>query len=327
MLGYESRRPGALEPGEVVLWEHQVPAKGRRRPSILYLVTQRRAVSFQDGPEPQAHAVTLAEVRRVQFDTRDHRRLSLRLLGDGYVQFERLTEWREPFRLVAMAAAVRAGRGRPVRRGGPRPPDEMTVNSSVMTTDPPTPGPESIDPLEPDLLPGERLLWSGRPLPREPFDRAKVLQIAKRIAWLLIPAVILFFGMTQESWERVPQLVVLIAGVWLAIGLWRLLISPHVQARHRANTRYVLTNFRAIVISRDRKRRSLRSEFLDMAEGVFIEERLDGIGSVGCGHGTLFELIPQAREVHGRLVRAIRDAGGDPTRSAKVDDLDLEDQL
>ncbi len=179
-------------------------------------------------------------------------------------------------------------------------------------------------PADVDLLPGERVLWVGRPRPRDPLDGAAILGVCRTIAWLCVPAAALVARFVGFGWGPVdvPWIVVVGAGFWLAIGLWHLLVSPHTLAGRRARTAYVLTDVRAITITRVRRRLHLDSRFLDLATGVSLVERPDGYGDVGTQQGSNFERVPDARGVHTLLADAVRHAGGNPTRTtASPEDL------
>lgn len=163
------------------------------------------------------------------------------------------------------------------------------------------------------LQDGEVLLWSGRPRAWEGLTRSWWLGRLKTLVWSVIWASIVG-GCAYLLWTGIRHAMIFVFAVISLSCLWAclhsLFIAPFKTASRRRRSRYYLTNLRT-VIELQGSSTSLTSTFLDMASGTSLRLHDDGTGDVDTGgwHGG-FERILDAREVHQRLIDAIRATGG-----------------
>jgi hypothetical protein len=132
--------------------------------------------------------------------------------------------------------------------------------------------------VETSLLPGERIVWDGRPLRHRVFRRTDVL---------LVPLSLLWFGFAV-FWER----SVLSGGAPLFFALWGvplMLVGLYVVAGRfvvrvvsSRRTRYTITDRRVLVHGGWSGSR-LRTQYLNSLPPPVITEEPDGSGSLAFG--------------------------------------------
>jgi hypothetical protein len=167
--------------------------------------------------------------------------------------------------------------------------------------------------LQPELLPGERLLWSGRPAQSWVPRLRDAMTIPVGLVWGVI-AVSFVFGALTDPGENAPLLLCGLPFGLAALGMIVLPFVSTVLARRR--TFYGLTNQRLLIVSTV-WRRHVRALNLRTLSEVQLSTRADGRGTLTFGapgqmFGALpngwpwatrfgpamFENIPQAREVY-----------------------------
>lgn len=139
--------------------------------------------------------------------------------------------------------------------------------------------------IEPELAPGERLLWVGQPNPRRLLDRSDFIVIPFSLYWNGFMA---FFaahviGSLVEGRGRVyPDLLLTaVVGIpFLLIGLYLLVGRFYHRAWTRRRTWYGLTQQRAIAIRHGVFWRSTNAANLRALGNVTAKLRRDGSGSV-----------------------------------------------
>ena len=116
-------------------------------------------------------------------------------------------------------------------------------------------------PMEAALQDGEAVLWTGRPLVREPRDGRWWKRRITIVAWMLVPIamVVARYSEWAQYYVNIHIVVLLLALLWIAASLNALTLTPLREARRRARTRYILTSERAIVAELGPKRRRVQS--------------------------------------------------------------------
>jgi hypothetical protein len=132
--------------------------------------------------------------------------------------------------------------------------------------------------LHSSLDPGERLLWSGRPVQGVVFTPRD---------WYLIPFSAVWLGLVLHGfWQgltKTPDPMVGLVGVlFVGIGIYWLIGRFFVDSFYRARLVYGVTERRAIIAS-GVFRRSVQSIDLSSLSGLKLEERGDGSGTISFG--------------------------------------------
>jgi hypothetical protein len=285
-LSYESREPGALLPGEALLWE-QPPRKSGRPP---LRVTDRRLIGAQVKKSRKAVEAPVDNIAWFSMTLRRKRTLvTLEPLS--------MTNVRDPAGLASalIALPLRSGRRARNRRSGYHHAHVMDLSRSDR----------SNVPREIFLQPDEQILWSGWPRKWAPLDRVWRNQTIAALLWMLIP---IGFVIGWRMFNAHVGFAIFAMG-WIALTLYAIFISPIVAARRRARTKYFLTNVRAITFV-DGRPKQVHSVFLDLCRTASYRERsLEGLGDVTADPQLHFELVADARQLHTILLRAIREAG------------------
>ncbi|GLW33791.1 hypothetical protein Areg01_67290 [Actinoplanes regularis] len=132
--------------------------------------------------------------------------------------------------------------------------------------------------MENHLLPGERVLWEGRPLHH---------RLLRRTDALLIPFSLVWFGFVV-FWETgvladgAPMFFVLWGALFLLAGLYFLAGRFVVRAVASRRTRYTITDSRVLIHGGWSGNR-LTTEYLRALPPPVITERSDGSGSLAFG--------------------------------------------
>jgi hypothetical protein len=127
-----------------------------------------------------------------------------------------------------------------------------------------------------ELLRGEKLLWSGQPLPGLRFSTAD---------WLAVPFSLIWCSMVGvwelAAFERGGSPLVVLFGVpFVAFGLYMLAGRFLVDAAVRARTFYGVTATRVIIVVVGWRSRTVHSVDLANTQDVTMQERGDGTGSI-----------------------------------------------
>lgn len=176
--------------------------------------------------------------------------------------------------------------------------------------------------IESQLSPSERLLWSGQP------RQGLCLRAADAY---LIPFSLLWGGFAI-FWESsvissgAPFFFRLLGIPFVLIGVYMIIGRFFVDAKHRSNTYYGVTNERAMIVS-GLFSRQVKSLNLRTLTDVSLDEKSDGSGTITFGvrysvswaSGELsfsggekqstpaFDLIPEAKRVY-EMIRAAQRA-------------------
>ena len=169
------------------------------------------------------------------------------------------------------------------------------------------------DELRPHLDRGEKLLWAGRPAQGIVFMAMDLYLVPFSIVWLGI--VLQIFGQAKQTDPMSGLMGVLFVGV----GLYMLLGRYIVDWFHRSRMIYGLTDRRAIIMS-GMATRSMQSIDFSSLNGLKLEERGDGSGTISFGEqppywyrqqfhaslgsGTQFFRVADVKKVYG----IVRDA-------------------
>jgi hypothetical protein len=137
------------------------------------------------------------------------------------------------------------------------------------------------EPFRPDLLPGERIVWTGRPRPDMLFNRADIF---------LIPFSLVWFG--GVMFGAVSVLRGAIDPVSVGIGLLFAVFGSYFVAGRfvhkrwiRQHTYYAVTDRRILVLT-EGFRRSLQAQFIDAIPTVNKIVRRDGVGTIRFGNAS-----------------------------------------
>jgi hypothetical protein len=165
------------------------------------------------------------------------------------------------------------------------------------------------DRLRRELLPNERLIWSGRPVLVPNLFVTTRLFPPFAVLWVVVSAGRLVSVVRGWRRDEVGFEVVAVASLLLALGLW-LLLGPVLRQWLRARrSTYAVTDRRILVLDRPASRRaSVTSHSLDELGVPLLRTRRDGSGTIRFGVSDLsFDDIPRADRVLD-LVRAQVDA-------------------
>jgi hypothetical protein len=176
----------------------------------------------------------------------------------------------------------------------------------------------------PRVEPGETVLWQGQPagqiVPRHFWAAPSIL------GWLVVAFGAFWFlnlrDMLTDPQIPFPISLFPVIGLgFVAIGLWKALVSPVTSALRRRSTRYALTDRAAYIeergtITRYPLERMLRIEFdpgppgsvlfhHDVKQYTRVRTNRGGkLGSSTSRRSTGFVLIPDADTIHQRLLGA-----------------------
>ena len=133
--------------------------------------------------------------------------------------------------------------------------------------------------LQGELDPGERLLWSGSPRQGLRFRASDLVVIPFSLMW---GGFAFFWEYTVVSSQKASVFFMLWGVPFVLIGLYLIVGRFFVDAWQRGQTRYGLTDERALILSgvltREVKSLSLRN-----LEGISMNQRSDGSGGIRFG--------------------------------------------
>lgn len=274
-------------------------------PHVIYRITNRRIIRADDRPGKPHAATEVDSVFKIGTMRGKHPEITI-----NHVAFEETPYGDDVLRHV-LALWAKSGRRRKVRR--------TAVNDAIQ----PAPGEQAI-PLPPGivLVEGERVLWVGRPRVRMPFSRKWWSRQVVVLLWMLVPTGIVLSWLGMPRWVSQPHWgFVILAVLWLVLGIKSLTLNPLRDRRRREVTAYVLTNIRAIVHIADRSM-STNSALLDMVDEVTLETCGDGATNVWVGPSHFSQLLDaDAARVHGIALNAVRAAGVPEGGTLKVNGL------
>ncbi|MGH2558707.1 MAG: hypothetical protein ACRDJH_06555 [Thermomicrobiales bacterium] len=169
------------------------------------------------------------------------------------------------------------------------------------------------DRIRAEIVPGERLLWCGRPRGGIHFKREDIFLTLFFLVWtgFSLTAVISFVSRREG--------VIVVPALFALVGLYMLVGRYPVDAWRRSTTAYGLTNRRAIIVH-GLFGPDVRSLPLHTLAEITLRERCDRSGTITClgntpawhrtnnqgmpKKGSLFRMIVDARHVHDLLLDA-----------------------
>lgn len=143
-------------------------------------------------------------------------------------------------------------------------------------------------------MPGELLVWSGRPAPRL-LQADNFSSAGAGVGFVAVPLLMEFIG----AKANLPVFVHLFLLVFVGIGLWQLFGVPVLAYRRQQGTWYALTDRRLL----EGAAGGVRTQRLDQILTVDVTAKTDGSGKVACISAP--GLSPQFSQV----VNIIRQAG------------------
>jgi hypothetical protein len=157
-----------------------------------------------------------------------------------------------------------------------------------------------------DLLPGERVVWAGRPVHSMMLRPNDAFLIPFSLAWglpaLLVGTVISVAVLTIPGSPGIP---VLIFGlIWVVLAIHILVARFVIRAITWRDTSYLVTNSRVLVIRGGRRTRTTSAFLSNLPQPVFMESP-DGSGSIAFGE------FPVIRGWNGRI--AFKAFAGEPS--------------
>lgn len=130
-----------------------------------------------------------------------------------------------------------------------------------------------------NLLSGERLLWSGKPERRRPFDRSDALPLAfSLLGWVFV---IVWIAAAERS--GVPKIFFWWAVVIACFGVIEFVGTAVVRFIQLGSTRYAVTDRRVIEIVDRPRRRRVESYLRDLSPPVLRANDTGSTGSVAFG--------------------------------------------
>lgn len=127
-------------------------------------------------------------------------------------------------------------------------------------------------------LPGEQLLWEGRPYTGLMFRPIDIFLVPFSVVWAGFPASMLF----QDGIAAVPGPAIMIGGLFLVIGVYATVGRFLLDIAIRRTLRYAVTNRRVLIL---RGQSGLRSINIDALPMLDLHERRDGSGTLRFGAG------------------------------------------
>ncbi|WP_294334024.1 hypothetical protein [uncultured Sphingomonas sp.] len=127
-------------------------------------------------------------------------------------------------------------------------------------------------------LPGEQLLWEGRPYTGLMFRPIDIFLVPFSLVWAGFPASMLF----QDGLAEVPGPAVMISGLFLVIGVYATVGRFLLDIAIRRTLRYAVTNKRVLIL---RGKSGLRSVTINALPMLDLHERSDGSGTLRFGSG------------------------------------------
>lgn len=155
--------------------------------------------------------------------------------------------------------------------------------------------------MGPDLLPSERVLWTGKPARFPLLDRGAVLLVPFGLVWL---------GFVVLFWVRAsPQGVMRLAvPVVLVLGLGSVLWQTFHPRLVLTSAEYTVTDQRVITTSRVLGRYREQSAYLTDLPPATLFERDGGVGTIRFGDsGSLADLFPSRKDGESRPPFALRE--------------------
>jgi hypothetical protein len=190
---------------------------------------------------------------------------------------------------------------------------------------------EGWDRIQPRLLPGERLLWSGRPDPAKWFSPIDLYLVPFSILWCSFA---IFWESSVLASGKAPGFFLFFGGFFVVIGLYFTIGRFFVKRAGKRKTLYALTTSRALILtgengladcpiggtsissSRSRDGKYVTVRFGDRAGGSFFGNGMDygntGMELFGMGRARQFAFydVPNPDALDAALSKARSRAVG-----------------
>ena len=144
--------------------------------------------------------------------------------------------------------------------------------------------------LRPDLLPGERIVWTGRPMPGRLFTASDVFLVPFSLLWggfaLYWEASVLGLGGGRHA----SGFFVLWGVPFVLIGIYSIAGRFFYKACRNRRTVYAITDRRLLVLTSTFGRR-VQSAFLGTLPGVSTSMGSDGVGTITVGSRSLTDTL------------------------------------
>lgn len=127
-------------------------------------------------------------------------------------------------------------------------------------------------------LPGEQLLWEGRPYTGLMFRPIDIFLVPFSLVWAGFPSLMFFQGGFAEA----PGPAVIIAGIFLVVGAYATVGRFLLDIAIRRTLHYAVTNKRVLIL---RGQSGLRSVNIGALPMLDLHERSDGSGTLRFGSG------------------------------------------
>jgi len=130
----------------------------------------------------------------------------------------------------------------------------------------------------------ERLEWVGRPVQGIRFRGVDAFLVPFSLAWVSIPAFIVYKLVTDSSGNQDPDgpVITLMAIAFLVIGLYLFAGRFVVNAVQRSGTTYGVTNRRILIVSEGRNK-NVQSIEIESLKQMRFTESSGGLGSIDFG--------------------------------------------
>jgi hypothetical protein len=161
-----------------------------------------------------------------------------------------------------------------------RTPDEVREAVGDLAAAPAVP---SESALEPHLVGGERLLWTGRPDPSRRLTKTDVFAVPFSLMW----GGFAIFWETSVIASGAPLFFWLWGVPFVAVGLYLIAGRFVYRSWQRRRTLYAVTDRRVLKLVRRRSGDSVEALFIDAVPAVNRELRRDGSGSVFFGSASV----------------------------------------
>lgn len=211
----------------------------------------------------------------------------------------------------ALAAGARLRAERRARRRAWRP-----AGAEGKSMDVPLGDPDTLRDLLAAPLDGEVALWAGRPLISRPvFIRQRLRGLRAAAIWAILAAAAttapFFVDWGGRARFGPGAVIAAVIGALILFGIFMgQVVEPIRSWRRLRQTRYVLTDRRAITRVGDGRQMQETSEFFDDADAATLttDPDRDGVGTVAIGFSIRFESVADASALHALAVRAVAGA-------------------
>ena len=146
--------------------------------------------------------------------------------------------------------------------------------------------------LRPDLLPGERIVWAGRPVPGHLFTASDVFLVPFSLLWggfaLFWEAGVLGLGPFGGGGRSAPAFFALWGVPFVLMGLYFIIGRFFYKVWRKRRTIYAVTDRRVLLLTTTFGRR-VQAAFLNVLPGISTSVSRDGVGTITFGSGSVID--------------------------------------